>query len=381
MPDDVLAFYREVGAKGAELEAAVADDSTTRGKPANPEQAAQLERALRGEVPRRIFPGRTFTDENGSVATRDAGGTVMNAIAMASPNSSADRPTSIPRPRRTLRTAATSSRITTPGATSTTACASTRWPRARTASHCTAACCRSRATFFNFVDYLKPALRLACLTQDPVASYVFTHDSVFLGEDGPTHEPIEQLATLRATPNCYVVRPADSLETLEAWKLAVAAKDAPWVLVLTRQKLPFLGARDAAVAKGAYVLADARRRQRPISFSSRPGSEVSLAVDAKKILDAKACARASSRCRAGSSSTQQPQSYRDEVLPPAVGARMSIEAGATLGWAQYVGDRGFAFGIDHFGASAPAAAIAKAFGFTPDNVADLALEKFALAAR
>ncbi len=102
------------------------------------------------------------------------------------------------------------------------------------------------ATFFNFLDYCKPAFRLACLT-DIHSIYVFTHDSVFLGEDGPTHQPIEQLATLRATPNCYVVRPADALETLEGWKLAVSRKNAPWVLVLSRQKLPFLGARDALV--------------------------------------------------------------------------------------------------------------------------------------
>lgn len=188
------------------------------------------------------------------------------------------------------------------------------------------------------------------------------------------------MATLRATPNCYVIRPADSLETLEAWKLAVAAKDAPWVLVLTRQKLPFLGARDAAVAKGAYVLADAEGGN-PDLVLIGTGSEVSLAVEAKKILDVKGVRTRVVSMPCWELFDQQPQSYRDEVLPPAIGARMSIEAAATLGWAKYVGDRGFAFGIDRFGASAPAAAIAKAYGFTPDNVADLALQKFALAAR
>jgi transketolase len=220
---------------------------------------------------------------------------------------------------------------------------------------------------------------LACITKLH-SIYVFTHDSVFLGEDGPTHEPIEQLAMLRATPNCYVVRPADSLETLEAWKLALSGKDAPWALVLTRQKLPFLGTRDAAVGKGAYVLADADAGN-PDLILIATGSEVALAADAKKILDGKGARTRVVSMPCWELFDAQPKSYRDEVLPPQVGARMSIEAGATLGWAKYVGDRGFAFGIDHFGASAPAAAIAKAFGFTPENIADLALEKFALVAR
>ncbi|HXO16817.1 MAG TPA: transketolase C-terminal domain-containing protein, partial [Candidatus Dormibacteraeota bacterium] len=193
-------------------------------------------------------------------------------------------------------------------------------------------------------------------------------------------EPIEQLATLRATPNCYVVRPADSLETLEAWKLAVAGKGSPWVLVLTRQKLPFLGARDAAVDKGAYVLADAENGK-PDLILIATGSEVSLAVAAKKILDGKGLPTRVVSMPCWELFDAQPQSYRDEVLPTAIGARMSIEAGATMGWSKYVGDRGLAFGIDKFGASAPAAAIAKAYGFTPDNVADLALRKFALTAR
>ena len=234
------------------------------------------------------------------------------------------------------------------------------------------------ATFFNFVDYCKPAVRLACLMQLHCI-FVFTHDSVFLGEDGPTHEPIEQLAMLRATPNCNVVRPADSLEVLAAWKLAAGVKGTPWVLVLSRQKLPFLGDRDAAVAKGAYVLADAEGGA-PDLILIATGSEVALAVDAKKILDAKGMRTRVVSMPCWELFEQQTQDYRDGVLPPAVTARISIEAAATLGWSRWVGDRGFAFGIDHFGASAPAAAIAKGFGFTPDHIADLALERFALAA-
>ncbi|HEY4433724.1 MAG TPA: transketolase C-terminal domain-containing protein, partial [Candidatus Cybelea sp.] len=235
------------------------------------------------------------------------------------------------------------------------------------------------ATFFNFVDYLKPALRLGCLTGIHTI-YVFTHDSVFLGEDGPTHEPIEQLATLRATPNCYVVRPADSLETLEAWKLALARKGAPWVLVLTRQKVPFLGERDAAVSRGAYVLSDAEGGK-PDLIEIATGSEVSLAMDAKKILEGKGVRTRVVSMPCWELFDAQPQAYRDSVLPPSVAARISVEAAATLGWSKYVGDRGYAFGIDRFGASAPMAQIAKAYGFTPENLANVALELFAFAAR
>jgi transketolase len=173
-----------------------------------------------------------------------------------------------------------------------------------------------------------------------------------------------------------VVRPADALEVTAAWKLAVERQGSPWVLVLTRQKVPFLGARDAAVEKGAYVLSDAPDGK-PDLLLLATGSEVSLAVEAKKLLDAKGIASRVVSMPCWELFDQQPQSYKDEVLPPAVTARISIEAAATLGWAKYVGDRGLTVGIDHFGASAPAAELAKAFGFTPDAIAQLALDAFA----
>jgi transketolase len=377
VPDDVLKFYREAGAKGGQLEK---DWQSLYDvwKRANPDLAAQLERALRGELPANL-PWPQFTADNGNVATRDAGGAVMNAIAMQLPELVGGSGDLDPSTKTYLKNCGDFEPGNYAG----------RNIHYGVREHVMAACTNGialhggllpfAATFFNFVDYLKPAFRLACITKLH-SIYVFTHDSVFLGEDGPTHEPIEQLAMLRATPNCYVVRPADSLETLEAWKLALSGKDAPWALVLTRQKLPFLGTRDAAVGKGAYVLADADAGN-PDLILIATGSEVALAADAKKILDGKGARTRVVSMPCWELFDAQPKSYRDEVLPPQVGARMSIEAGATLGWAKYVGDRGFAFGIDHFGASAPAAAIAKAFGFTPENIADLALEKFALVAR
>jgi transketolase len=377
VPDDVLKFFRETGAKGEELEAqwkATFDAWKT----ANPDLGSQLERALRGDLPADL-PWPAFNAENGNVATRDAGGTVMNAIALSVPELVGGSGDLDPSTKTYLKNCGDFEPGNYAG----------RNIHYGVREHVMAAASNGialhggllpfAATFFNFVDYLKPALRLGCLTGIHTI-YVFTHDSVFLGEDGPTHEPIEQLATLRATPNCYVVRPADSLETLEAWKLALAAKGAPWVLVLTRQKLPFLGERDAAVSRGAYVLSDAEGG-RPDLIAIATGSEVSLAMDAKKILEGKGVRTRVVSMPCWELFDAQPQAYRDSVLPPSVDARISVEAGATLGWSKYVGDRGYAFGIDRFGTSAPLAEIAKAYGFTPENLANVALEHFSFAAR
>ncbi|MEO6836326.1 MAG: transketolase [Candidatus Tumulicola sp.] len=375
VPDDVRKFFRDAGAKGTALESQWRSTYDA-WKTANTELASQLERGLTGDVPPNL-PWPVFTEANGSLATRDAGGVVMNAIAESLPalvGGSADLDPS-------TKTYLKHGGDLRPGNYAG------RNIHYGVREHAMAAINNGialhggllpfSATFFNFVDYCKPALRLACLSKLHCI-YVFTHDSVFLGEDGPTHQPIEQLATLRATPNCNVVRPADSLEVLEGWKLAVSVKGTPWALVLTRQKLPFLGERDAAVAKGAYVLADATGGN-PDLILIATGSEVALAVDAKRILDDKGVRTRVVSMPCWELFDRQPQSYKDEVLPPSVTARMSIEAGATLGWARYVGDRGVAFGIDHFGASAPIAALAQAFGFTPDNIAHIALDTFALA--
>ncbi|MBV8343391.1 MAG: transketolase [Candidatus Eremiobacteraeota bacterium] len=376
VPEDVLRFYREVGEKGSRLEAQW-QATYNAWKRANPELGATLERALRKEMPANL-PWPTFTAENGNVATRDAGGTVMNAIAVSLPELVGGSADLDPSTKTYLKNCGDFESGNYAGRNIHYGVREHAMVAATSGISLHGGLLPFAATFFNFLDYCKPAVRLACLMKIR-AIYVFTHDSVFLGEDGPTHEPIEQLAMLRATPNCYVVRPADAIETLEAWKLAVASKDAPWALVLTRQKVPFLGARDAAVGKGAYVIADAEGG-RPELILIATGSEVALAIDAKKIVDAKGVRTRVVSMPCWRLFDEQPQSYRDEVLPPAIAARMSIEAAATLGWSKYVGDHGFAFGIDEFGRSAPAAAIANAFGFTPENVADVALQKFALAA-
>jgi transketolase len=376
VPEDALKFFRDCGAKGASLEA----DWQKRfdaWKSGNPDLGVQLERILAGKLPASL-PWPVFNAENGSVATRDAGGTVMNAIAQALPElvgGSADLDPSTKtylKDRGDFQPGNYAGRNIHYGVREHGMAAATNG----IALH--GGLMPFCATFFNFVDYLKPSLRLAALTKLH-AIYVFTHDSVFLGEDGPTHEPIEQLAMLRATPNVRVVRPADSLETCEAWKLAIDPAGIPWVLVLSRQKLPFLGDREAHVGRGAYVLSDASGTPDLILLAT--GSEVSLAIDTKKILEEKGVRTRVVSMPCWELFELQPQSYRDEILPPNVTARMSIEAGSTFGWSQWVGDRGVTYGIDRFGESAPMAAVAKSLGFTPERVAQVALDAFALASR
>jgi transketolase len=227
------------------------------------------------------------------------------------------------------------------------------------------------STFLVFSDYMRPAIRLAALNRIQVV-YVFTHDSVFLGEDGPTHQPIEQLASLRAMPGLTVIRPADAAETAVAWAVALANQDGPTALALSRQKLPPTNKDNPAAAKGlekgGYVVSDAPGGKIDAILIAT-GSEVHLALGAQRML-----AEEGISCRVVSMPSfelfdQQPRDYQESVLPPEVASRVAIEAATTFGWCHYVGDRGIVIGIDHFGASAPAAVLAHQFGFTPEAVA------------
>ncbi len=229
-------------------------------------------------------------------------------------------------------------------------------------------------TFLVFSDYMRPTIRLAALMELPVI-YIFTHDSVALGEDGPTHQPIEQLPSLRTIPNLVVLRPADANETVEAWRVALEHHAGPVALLLTRQKLPVLDRSTLApaegVRRGAYVLADSQGTPDVILIGS--GSEVEVALNARQQL-----AEQGVRARVVSMPSwelfeQQPPEYRAEVLPPEVSARLAIETAAPLGWERYVGLQGDVVGINRFGASAPYKVILEQFGFTGDNVALRAL--------
>jgi transketolase len=224
--------------------------------------------------------------------------------------------------------------------------------------------------FLIFSDYSRPAIRLAAIMEIPVI-YIFTHDSIGVGEDGPTHQPIEQLASLRAIPNLITMRPGDANEVVEAWKVIIQLRHAPVALILSRQAVPTFDrskyAPASGVAKGAYVLADAKDRKPEIIFMAT-GSEVSLAVDAFEKLTAEGVAARVVSMPSWELFEKQPQAYRDSVLPPGVTRRIAVEQASTFGWAQYVGFGGDKIGMKTFGASAPLKELQKKFGFTPDRL-------------
>ncbi|EGO8416842.1 transketolase [Enterococcus faecalis] len=225
-------------------------------------------------------------------------------------------------------------------------------------------------TFFVFTDYLRPAIRLAALQKVPV-TYVLTHDSVAVGEDGPTHEPIEQLASVRCIPNVHVIRPADGNETVAAWKIAMTSTETPTILVLSRQNLPVLeGTLEHAsdsVQKGAYVLSPQKGEQ-PAGILIATGSEVNLAVEAQAKLAEEGIDVSVVSMPSFDLFEKQSAEYKESVLPKAVTKRVAIEAAASFGWKRYVGTEGKTITIDHFGASAPGGLVLEKFGFTPENV-------------
>lgn len=225
-------------------------------------------------------------------------------------------------------------------------------------------------TFFVFSDYLRPAIRLSALMQVPV-TYVFTHDSIAVGEDGPTHEPIEQLPSLRAMHGLSVLRPADANETAAAWKLAMESTDTPNVLVLTRQNLPTLPQSAQAayegVSKGAYVVSPAGKEEADAILLAT-GSEVSLAISAQKALASEGIDVSVVSMPSWDRFEKQSQEYKDTVLPPTITKRLAIEMAASFGWHKYVGFDGDVLGIDRWGASAPGERVMAEYGFTTDNV-------------
>ena len=231
------------------------------------------------------------------------------------------------------------------------------------------------STFLIFSDYMRPSIRLAALMELGVI-YVFTHDSIGVGEDGPTHQPIEQLVALRAIPRLVVIRPADANETAIAWRVAIESRDRPVALALTRQNVPTLDRTKFAAAeglrKGAYILADAPSGKPDIVLLAT-GSEVSLIVTAReKLAEQKVNARIVSM-PSWELFDRQSREYRDAVLSPAIRARLAVEAGLPLGWHRYVGDNGDVIGIDRFGASAPGNVVMEKLGFTVSHVVERAL--------
>jgi transketolase len=231
-------------------------------------------------------------------------------------------------------------------------------------------------TFLIFSDYMRPPIRLAAMMGLKVI-YIFTHDSIGLGEDGPTHQPIEQLAALRAIPNLTVLRPCDANETAEAWRFALEHKEGPVALALTRQGLPILDRKKFESAKdlhrGGYVLSDDGDKQPDIILMGS-GSEVHVAIEAANKLREKGVAARVVSMPSWELFDKQPEAYRDQVLPPEINTRVAVEAGATQGWHRYLGNKAAVIGIDHFGASAPYKILYEKFGITADRVVEKALQ-------
>jgi transketolase len=391
VPGDALAQFRAAIEHGAQRQSAWNERLAAYAR-AHPDLAEALQRDLRGDLPANWDADiPTFAADAKGVATRVASGKVMNAVAprvTALTGGSADLDPS------TFTALAGLGDFEPPGADAHDRQGSEGggWSYAGrnlhfgVREHAMGAILNGLAahggtipfgaTFLTFSDYMRPPMRLAALMGLHVV-YVFTHDSIALGEDGPTHQPIEQLAGLRAVPNLTVIRPADANETAVAWRVAMETRGNPVALVLTRQSLPTLDRTQFASAdglrRGAYVLADAPDGD-PALILIASGSEVSLAVAAAQALAAKQV-----RVRVVSMPSWelfdlQSHDYREHVLPPAVGARLAIEAGSTQGWHRYAGDRGDVLGIDRFGASAPGDVVMREFGFTVANVCARALE-------
>jgi len=237
------------------------------------------------------------------------------------------------------------------------------------------------STFLIFSDYMKPPIRLAAIMDLPVI-HIFTHDSIGVGEDGPTHQPIEQLASLRAVPGLVTLRPADANEVVECWRFTMRQRHQPVALILTRQALPTLDrtkyAPASGVERGAYILADAPDGK-PEVLLLATGSEVYLCVEAYEQLDAEGVKARVVSMPSWELFERQPLEYRDAVLPPAVTARVSVEQACVLGWDRYVGPHGRMIGMHTFGASAPLKEVQKKFGVLPATVVAAAREVLAKA--
>jgi len=226
------------------------------------------------------------------------------------------------------------------------------------------------ATFLTFSDYMRPPMRLVALMGIRVV-YVFTHDSIGMGEDGPTHQPVEHLAGLREIPQLIVIRPSDANETAVAWRVAIETRDRPVALILTRQSVPTLDRKRFASAdglrRGAYILADASQAK-PQLILIATGSEVGLIVAAQQTLQEQQISVRLVSMPSWELFEAQSRDYRDAVLPPSVRARLAVEAGVTQGWHRYVGDQGDVIGVDRFGASAPGPVVMREYGFTVEHV-------------
>ncbi len=366
VPSEALAHFRTAVDRGTVLEASW-QAGITAYRDEHPKLAAELARRLDGSLPEgwgQDLP--VFGPQDGPLATRAASGKVLNALADRLPELIGGSADLSPSNKTVIESSPDFSRAHRNASNL----------RFGVREHAMGAVMNGIAlhgglrayggTFLIFHDYMRPSVRLAALMGLPTV-YVYTHDSIALGEDGPTHQPIEQLASLRVVPNLVMIRPADANETREAWRAAIA-EPGPVALALTRQKLPVLeGVADAAaLASGGYVLLDTAESLQIILLAS--GSEVHLVLEAARRLAGDGIGARVVSLPSWELFDRQDTGYRESVLPAAVRCRLAVEAGTKFGWERYVGERGEVLGIDRFGASAPGGENLQRFGFSVDNV-------------
>lgn len=393
VPEDARRRFDLSITRGQEMEAAWQRRVNTL-ETTDPAAAAKFAGVVAGELPDgwdAHLP--VFSPGDGEMATRDAAGLVLNALAINITNlvgGSADLDPSTRTAMKGFGDFESPAAAYSSGELPTQGTAGGVWGYAGRnihfglREHAMAAVMTGMAlhdgllpygaTFLSFSDYMRPSIRLAALSKAHVI-YIWTHDSIALGEDGPTHQPVEQLASLRAMPNMMIIRPSDATETVEAWRVALLHAGGPVGLVLTRQKLPVLDrtllASATGLAQGAYILAEAGESL-PEVILIATGSEVSLALQAHAQLAGDGIRSRVVSMPCWELFERQPESYRDTVLPPSVRARVSIEAAAPFGWERYVGLDGTMIGVADFGASAPGLDVMREFGFTIEHVVETA---------
>jgi transketolase len=374
VPDVVKDHFRQAVERGRQWEAEW-QDRMARYRVDYPKLAAELERRLNGDLPEgweQALP--EFPADPKGMATRVASGKVLNALAERFPEligGSADLSPST----KTIISGSPAFQAGSPEG---------RNFHFGVREHGMGAAVNGMAmhggvipygaTFLIFSDYMRPAVRLSALSEYP-SIWIFTHDSIGLGEDGPTHQPVEHLASLRAMPNLVVIRPADANETTEAWKVAVERRDGPTALVLTRQNVPTLDrsmfSPASELRRGAYVLADFGEDEPEIILMAS-GSEVSLVVEAAGSLAAEGVNVRVVSFPSWELFEAQDQAYRDQVLPPRVNRRLAVEAGVSQGWEKWVGEHGGVLAQESYGASSPGKVNFEKFGFTVANVIEKA---------
>ncbi len=374
VPDKVLKAYRKSAAKGKKAEAAWQKKYITYAKK-QPELAKEWEAAITGKPSQRWDAGIPNFKGAKPIATRAASGQVLNALADRLPTLIGGSADLAPSNNTLLKASSDFQKGSYAGHNI----------RFGVREHAMGAILSGMAlhkgvrpyggTFLVFADYCRPAIRLAALMKLPVI-YVFTHDSVAVGEDGPTHQPVEHFAALRAIPGLIVIRPADATETAAAWRLAIRTANAPVALILSRQNLPVLDRSlypsATMLAKGGYVLSDSKGAPDVILIGS--GSEVYLCLEAQALLAKKNVAARVVSMPSWELYERTTQQYKDTVLPPQVTARLAVEAGISMGWERYVGSTGAVLGINRFGASAPGSLVLKKYGIHASAIVSKAMQ-------